>query len=148
VAELQRSIELSPNFALAHYTLAFVQAQAGDARAAVEAADHSRRLSPFDPMLFGMLGARAIALVRLGRFEEAAEAAAKAAARPNAFPHILALAAYTAALAGSLADARIHAAAMHGKVPRYGITDFLRAFQLDAEGAALFRRGARRLGGG
>jgi hypothetical protein len=64
---------LSPNFALGHYTLAFVHSQAGDPHAAIAASDHSRRLSPFDPLLFGMLGARAMALVRLGRFEEAAE---------------------------------------------------------------------------
>ena len=54
-----------------------------------------------------MLGARAMALVRLGRFDEAAEWAVKAAARPNAHPHILAIAAYSLALAGSLDDARV-----------------------------------------
>jgi len=35
IVELQRSIELSPNFALGHYTLGFVQSQSGDARAAI-----------------------------------------------------------------------------------------------------------------
>jgi hypothetical protein len=44
-------------------------------------------------MLFGMLVARTLALVRLGRFEEAAEWGVKAAARPNAHAHILAIAA-------------------------------------------------------
>ena len=37
--------------------------------AAIRFSVHLRRLSPFDPLLFGMLGARAMALVRLGRFE-------------------------------------------------------------------------------
>src|SRR5690606_27647577 len=101
VAELAQAIELSPNFALAHYTLAFVQAQAGDAQAAIASSDFSRRLSPFDPLLFGMLGSRAIALVRLGRFDEAAQWAVRAAARPNAHPHIHAIAALSLALAGS-----------------------------------------------
>ena len=65
VIELERAIDLSPNFALGHYALAFVHSQGGDPRAALGYSDHSRQLSPFDPMLFAMLGARAMALVRL-----------------------------------------------------------------------------------
>jgi DNA-binding SARP family transcriptional activator/Tfp pilus assembly protein PilF len=145
VVELERAIDLSPNFALGHYTLSFVQSQAGDPHAAIASSDHSRHLSPFDPLLFGMLGTRAMALVRLGRFEEAAGWAVKAAARPNAHAHILAIAAYSLALAGSLDEARSHAAALRKALPRYGIADFLRAFRFDAEGAALFRKGAKRI---
>src|SRR6185436_15626121 len=66
--ELERAVDLSPNFALAHYALAFVHSQSGDPRAALKFTDHSRQLSPFDPMLFAMLGARAMALVRLEKF--------------------------------------------------------------------------------
>ena len=58
---------------MGHYSLAFVHCQLGDPSAAVTAADHSRNLSPYDPLLFGMLASRAMALVRLGRFEEAAD---------------------------------------------------------------------------
>ena len=148
IVELERSIDLSPNFALGHYTLAFVQSQAGDPTAAISSADYSRHLSPFDPLLFGMLGARAMALVRLGQFDEAADWGVKAAARPNAHPHILAIAAYSLALAGRLRDARAHAAALHGRLPRYTVADFLAAFQFDPQGTALFRKGARRLGTG
>jgi DNA-binding SARP family transcriptional activator len=146
IVELERSIDLSPNFALGHYMLAFVHSQVGDPRAAISASDYSRHLSPFDPMLFGMLGARAMALVRLGRFDEAADWGVKAAGRPNAHPHIQAIAAYSLALAGRLDDARAHATALHGRLPRYTVADFLAAFQFDPPGAALFRKGARRLG--
>lgn len=146
VAELEQSVTLSPSFALGHYTLAFVHAQAGDPQAAVAASDHARRLSPVDPLLFGMLGARALALVRLGQFEEAARWAVQAAAQPNAHTHILGIAAYSLALAGSLDAARAQAAAIHRVHPHYGITDFLSAFHLDAEGAALFQRGAQCIG--
>ena len=148
VVELERTIDLSPNFALGHYTLAFVHSQAGDPSAAISSSDHSRHLSPFDPLLFGMLGARAMALVRLGRFEEAAEWAVKAAARPNAHTHILGIAAYSLALAGSLDEARGYAAAIRKTLPRYGIADFLAAFRFDPQGAGLFRKGARRVGMG
>ena len=106
IIELEQTIDLSPNFALGHYTLAFVHSQAGDPSAAIASSDHSRHLSPFDPLLFAMLGARAMALVRLGRFEEAADWGVKAAARPNAHAHILAIAALSLALAGRLDEAR------------------------------------------
>lgn len=145
VIELEQSVELSPNFAQGHYSLAFVQSQAGDPRAAIVASDKSRRLSPFDPLLFGMLGARAIAMVRLGQFEQAADAALQAAARPNAHPHIYAIAAFALALAGRDAEAASHAAAIHRMVPDYTVEHFLHAFRLDGEGEARFRQGARRV---
>src|SRR6201999_1054972 len=53
IAELERSVELSPNFALGHYTLGFVHAQSGDPQLAMAASDRSRQLSPFDPLQFG-----------------------------------------------------------------------------------------------
>jgi len=146
VAELSQAVELSPNFALGHYALAFVQSQAGDAHAAIAAAERSRTLSPFDPLLFGILGARAMALVRLGRMEEAAAAATQAAGRPNAHAHIYAIAACTLALADRSEDARTHAAAVQAVIPGYGVADFLRAFRFDPEGEARFREGARRAG--
>jgi hypothetical protein len=114
--------------------------------AAISSSDHSRELSPFDPMLFGMLGTRAMALVRLGRFEEAADWAVKAAARPNAFPHIRAIAALSLALAGSLDEARSYAAAVRKAVPQYSVDDFLSAFRFQPHTAALFRKCARRIG--
>lgn len=148
VAELEQAIHLSPSFALGHYTLAFVQSQAGDPLAAIAASDHSRLLSPFDPLLFGMLGARAIALVRLGQFEEAADWAVKAAARPNAHAHIRAIAAYSLALAGSLDLARAYAAEIRQALPNYQTGDFFAAFRFDPQGTALFRQGAARIGMG
>jgi DNA-binding SARP family transcriptional activator/TolB-like protein len=146
LVELEQAIDLSPNFALGHYTLAFVHSQGGDAQAAVRFSDHSRHLSPFDPLLFGMLGARAMALVRLRRFDEAADWALKAAARPNAHAHILAIAAYCLALAGKPEAARAQMAAIRKRLPGYCVDDFLTAMQFAPEGAALFREGARRIG--
>lgn len=143
VSELEQTIELSPSFALGHYTLAFIHSQAGDPQAAILASDHSRLLSPFDPLLFGMLGARAIALVRLGQFSEGAGWAVKAAARPNAHVHILAIAAYSLALASSLKEAHAYATAIRKIQPQYKVDDFIKAFRFDAQGATLFRQGAR-----
>src|SRR5262249_17409000 len=112
----------------------------------IASADHSRRLSPFDPLLFGMLGARAMALVRLGRFDEAADSGGKAAAPPNAHAPILAIAAFSLSLADPRGEALGFVAAIRQTLPRYRIDDFLAAMQLAPEGEELFRKAAKRLG--
>jgi DNA-binding SARP family transcriptional activator len=146
LAELKTAVDLSPNFAIGHYTLAFVNSHGGDPHMAIDAADYSRHLSPFDPFLFGMLGARSMALVRLGRFDEAAEAGVKAAARPNAFQHIQAIAGYALALAGRRDEARAYIDKIHESLPGYGVEDFLKAMQFEPAGAALYREAAKRIG--
>ena len=146
IIELEQAIDLSPNFALGHYTLAFVHAQGGDANAAVTFSDQSRHLSPFDPMLFAMFGSRAMGLVRLKRFEEAADWAVKAAARPNAHEHIRAIAAFCLALADRREEARVLVASIHRTRPNYRVDDFLAAFQFDPDAVALYREGAKRVG--
>ncbi|WP_172347687.1 transcriptional regulator [Mesorhizobium sp. NZP2298] len=146
LSELGRAVDLSPNFALGHYALSFVHSQSGDPRAAISSSDHSRHLSPFDPLLFGMLGSRAMSHVRLGQFEEAADWALKAAARPNAHTIILAIAAHCLALAGRLDEARGFAAAIRKTLPDYRADDFIGTFRFDPDAEALFRQGARRIG--
>ena len=146
VAELEHTVDLSPNFALGHYTLSFVHSQTGSPQAAILASDHSRQLSPFDPLLFGMLGTRAMALARLGDFAQAADWAVKAAMRPNAHPHILAIAAFCLSLADLPDQAQSYAAAIRRVLPQYGIAAFLTAFRFDAAGEALFRKAAERIG--
>jgi DNA-binding SARP family transcriptional activator len=146
LTELDTSVELSPNFALGHYTLAFIHSQSGDPAAAIRESDHSRDLSPFDPLLFAMLATRAIALIRLGRFDEAADWAAKAAVRPNAHVHVLAIAAHCLALADRLEQARVITASIQQQVPGYRVDDFLSAFQFAGDAEALIRRGAKAIG--
>ena len=143
LTELDTSVELSPNFALGHYTLAFIHAQSGDAHAAIRESDHSRDLSPFDPLLFAMLATRALALTRLGRFDEAADWATKAAMRPNAHVHVLGIAAHCLALAGRSEQARALAARIQRQVPGYREDDYLSAFRFAPDAEALMRRGAK-----
>jgi DNA-binding SARP family transcriptional activator len=145
LVELERSVDLSPNFALGHYTLSFVHCQSGDAQTAIGSSDHSRRLSPFDPLLFAMMTTRAFGHMRLHQFEEAADWMVKAAGRPNAHIHILAGAAVCLALADRLQEANAFAAAVHKRDPRYGFSDFLGAFWLSSDAEELFRQGARRV---
>ncbi|HYM35817.1 MAG TPA: hypothetical protein VET48_10505, partial [Steroidobacteraceae bacterium] len=144
--ELARSVELSPNFALGHYTLGFVHSQSGDPRTAINAVDYSRSLSPFDPLQFAMLATNAIAHVRLGNYEEGVSWALKAAARPNAHTHILGIATHCLAVANRLDEARVFAAQIRKNLPNYSVNDFLTSFHFDKETAALFRRSAQRIG--
>jgi DNA-binding SARP family transcriptional activator len=146
VVELERSVELSPNFALGHYTLGFVHAQKGDPKVAIDATTTSRQLSPFDPLQFAMLASRALAHVRLDERREAAEWAVKATARPNAHAHILAIAAASLALAQRRDEARRFVARIRERRPGYSIEDFLRAFQFEPDVQRLFRASARDVG--
>ena len=146
LAELRHSIDLSPNFALGHYTLGFVHSQSGDPQSAIDATDYSRQLSPFDPLQFAMLASRALAHVRLGEFEQAADWALKATARPHAHAHILAIATECLALADRRDEARRFVARIRTRLPSYGVEDFLSAFRFAPETERLFRRGARRVG--
>jgi DNA-binding SARP family transcriptional activator/TolB-like protein len=148
LVELRRSIELSPNFALGHYTLGFVHSQSGDPRTAIEATDYSRKLSPFDPLQFGMLASRALAHLRLGELEEAADFAVKATERPNAHTHILAIAAESLTLANRTDEARSFVARIRQRAPAYNVEDFLSAFRFGRDTEQMFRRCAGQIGFG
>jgi DNA-binding SARP family transcriptional activator len=146
LGELERAVDLSPNFALGHYALSFVHSQSGDPLAAIRSADQSCNLSPFDPLLFGMFGARAMAHVRLGQFEEAGDWAMKAAARPNAHLVIQAIAAHCLGLTDRLEEGRAFAAAIRKIHPEYRVEDFLATFRFAPDAADMFRRAAARIG--
>jgi tetratricopeptide (TPR) repeat protein len=148
LVELERTVDLSPNFAVGHYTLAFVHSQSGDANAAVRAADHSRQLSPFDPLLFAMLATRALALMRLGQLEEAANWALSGASRPNAHVHVQAIAVHCLAAADRVDEARTLMGQIHRAHPGYGVRDFLTAFRLAPDGEDIVRRAAKAVGMG
>jgi hypothetical protein len=93
-----------------------------------------------------MLATRALAHVRLGELQEAAEWAVRAAARPNAHVHILAIASQCLVLAERLEEARALVARLRSRLPTYRVDDFLRAFRFMPETERLFRRSARRIG--
>jgi tetratricopeptide (TPR) repeat protein len=146
LSELGDAVELSPNFALAHYSLSFVHCQSGDAAAAIRYADRSHDLSPYDPMTFAMLGAKALAHARLGQYDQAADWGIKATLRPNAHAHILAIAAQCLALADRGDEARTFWARIQRSRPEYSMADFLSSFHFPAKDAATFQSAARSAG--
>lgn len=146
IEELEKAVELSPNFALGHYMLAFALSQAGDPQEAIRCSDRSRHLSPFDPLLFAMLAARAMAHMRLGQFDEAAEWAVKGALRPNAHVHTKAIAAHCLASAGRTDEARAITALIHKTHPDYRVDDFLKAFRFAPDAVPIYREQASTIG--
>ncbi|MFD1380120.1 hypothetical protein [Fodinicurvata halophila] len=140
LSELETAVGLSPNFSLGHYTLGFVRCQAGEPQLAIAATDLSRSLSPFDPLLFGMLAVRALAHLHLGQFDAAAEWAVKAAARPNAHAHIKAIAGYCLSAAGRSQEAQSYFIRLQASNPGYGLEDFLGAFRFSEDAVETFRK--------
>jgi hypothetical protein len=89
-----------------------------------------------------------VVLVRPDGFDEAVERGVGAAARPNAHAVILAIAAYSLALAGRLKEVTAHLGAIRGALPRDSVKDFLATMQFSPDGTAMVRTAARRLHGG
>jgi TolB-like protein len=146
VSALNEAVALSPSFAMGHYTLGFVKAQTGDPEAAIEATDVARQLSPFDPMLYAMCAARAFALFRLDRCEEAAEWALKAAEKPNAHAHVHAIAALILAAAGRLKESFREAGMIRKLRPTYSIDDFFSSFRVLSDQERACRIAAKQIG--
>jgi len=68
-----KAIQLNPNFALAHFGRAHALWHAGRPAEALDSHDEALRLSPHDPVKWAYYASKAIALLLLGRFEEAVE---------------------------------------------------------------------------
>ena len=82
---VDRAVALNPNSSFAWNYRGMTCAYAGQAEEALRSFEHGIRLSPLDPMLFGMFAMTGIALIGLGRFDEAIAAALKAIAQHPTF---------------------------------------------------------------
>ena len=140
---LDQSVRLSPSYALAHYALAMVHCQTGNPTRAIDAADVAAHLSPLDPMLFAIHGARTFALLRLGRVEEAAEFAVRGGQQPNAHVHAHAITALTLATAGRIEEARSEWRRIISLRPDYDFEQFKDAFHLLDDLTDIYRRAAK-----
>ena len=144
--ELKEAVALSPNFASGYYAMSFVQTQTGDAQAAIEAADITCDLSPFDPMLYAVCAARACALFRLGRYEEAADWALRSGRQPNAHAYARALSALILAAAGYLEEALSEMRLVHNLRPGLSVSNVLSSFRLLEDQDRAFRSIAKQIG--
>jgi tetratricopeptide (TPR) repeat protein len=133
LAWLERATSLSPNYAQGIYARAWTEALSGrelDGRAHV---DLAMRLSPIDPLFYGMLGTRAFTHMAQGEDLEAASWAERAARSPGAHVLIAMIAAVAQSLAGNGASAASWAKEVRKRNPRLGREDFFHAFPFKSE---------------
>lgn len=135
LAWLERTTELSPNYAQGVYSRAFVETLCGQAHEGKAHADLAMRLSPLDPLYYGMQGTHAFAHMTLGEYDKAAEWAARAARSPGAHELIALNAAATAAISGDAAAAARWAANARARNPALSREDYFRAFPMRVESA-------------
>jgi len=97
---LERSTQISPNYAQGIYARAWTEALSGDGTKSRENVDLAMQLSPLDPLYYAMLGTRSLSHMTDGDYEEAARWADKAARSPGAHVLIAMIAVVTHSLAG------------------------------------------------
>jgi tetratricopeptide (TPR) repeat protein len=143
VGELNQSIRLSPNYAFAHYSLAFVQCQTGDPGSAIGAADIAAQLSPLDPMMFGTYRVRTFALLRLGKIQEAADCAALVGRHAGDHFHAHAVAALTLAAADRIEEARAARQRISALRPDYNFRQFTEALHMLDDLTGIYKKAAK-----
>jgi tetratricopeptide (TPR) repeat protein len=84
LAAHEASLALNPNYANAHYGLAFALCFTGQPEEAIRELDEAQRLSPHDPLLWAFMGIKSFAFTLLRRYDEALVWAKRAQQWPNA----------------------------------------------------------------
>ena len=144
---LERATTLSPNYAQGIYARAWTETLAGRAEDGRGHVDLAMRLSPLDPLYYGMLGTRAFSHAVLGEDTQAAYWAERAARAPGAHVLIAMIASAMHAIAGDESASNAWAANVRERNPALTSEDFFRSFPMKTESArarvaeALVRRG-------
>ena len=125
---LERANALNPNYAQARYSTGWAEALLGSAEASQRNIDAALVLSPLDPLVYGMLGARALCLIALADDVQAAAWAERAASAQGAHPLIAMVAAAAHGLNGDEARAKVWASSVRDRADYLNRADFLRAF--------------------
>ncbi len=83
IQSCDRAITLNPSYASAHFGRAHSLWMSGRPEDAIRSHDEAMRLSPRDPLLWAFQASKAIALILLGRYDEALDWARKAQRQPS-----------------------------------------------------------------
>jgi TolB-like protein/Tfp pilus assembly protein PilF len=125
---LDRAIELNPNYAQAKYSRGWSATLLGAGADGGADADAALRLSPLDPLAYGMLGVKALANIGLDRPADAAAWAERAVRAPGAHALIEMIAAVSHTLNGDAARASYWAASARRRTPNLDAEIFLKTF--------------------
>lgn len=125
---LKTAVELNPSYAIALYTLGWVNMHLGHNEQAIEQIAAARRLSPLDPLMFAMLGVQALSLALSGRTREAADLAIESLEFPNVHIQVYAFSALTLSLDNQWNAANRMMKHVWKQHPNYGARQFLENF--------------------
>ena len=106
IAAHETSLALNPNYANAHYGLAFALCFTGQPEEAIRELDEAQRLSPHDPLRWAFMGIKSFALTLLRRYDEALVWAKRAQRWPNATAWVYFIEAVPLAHLGRVEEAR------------------------------------------
>lgn len=144
---MERSIELSPNYAFAIYNSALIGTLLGDGGSGETRVSKAISLSPIDPLNYAMLATRALSHAVRGDFISAAEWSARAVRSPNAHVQIYVIAAFAHELTGNRLQALGYVDHVRHSKPGYKKSDFLKSFPFrDAKTVAQIGQSLQRLG--
>jgi TolB-like protein len=129
------AITLNPSYAIAQYSRGWVGLQLGENQVCHDRIGFARRLSPYDPLKFAMLGVSGLNLALMGRTDEAVELARESLQQANAHYLVTAFAAVTHAVSGELDQAGRYFSQIRKVSPDFDVDDFLTvfAFQRDRD---------------
>lgn len=127
---LERATALSPNYAHGLYACAWTESLSGRGEECRAHVDLAMRLSPLDPLYYGMLGTRAFAHMDLGEDGAAATWAERAARAPGAHVLIAMIAVAAHAITGDDGRAAAWAENVRARHPGLGREDFFRSFPM------------------
>jgi tetratricopeptide (TPR) repeat protein len=133
----ERALDLNPNYAQGFYASAFTALMIGDIDKVDAGLDAALRLSPLDPLLYGIHGVRAQALIQFGNTRAAARLADRAASTPGAHYLISMVAAAANGLEGRHQQASRSREDVRRRKPDASAAQYFAAFPIRNEKARL-----------
>jgi TolB-like protein len=123
-----RATELNPSYASAQYFLGWISLQLGDRAVCHERVDLAMRLSPRDPLIYGMQGIASMNLALMGRDQEAAALAQSALLHPDVHYQARAMAVAIFSIAGRTDLAGDQLKLVRAIDPGYSAEDFFSVY--------------------
>jgi tetratricopeptide (TPR) repeat protein len=132
-ASIEMATLLNPSYATAQYFLGWIAMQLGEHETCLERIDLARLLSPYDPLIYGMLGVSAMNLALMGRSEEAMRRAKEAMVHPDLHYQAHAMGVAICSLAGDLEMARNSLETVRRVKPDYSLDEFFSVYAFQKE---------------
>ena len=129
VQEFEIANQLNTNFALGQFAQAFAMMHVGENERSNRMLENARRLSPYDPMSYAMLGVQAVNNAMLGHYKNSADLSVRGAALLPFYCQMFpVIAAYCNVLAGREPAAAKYYSELRETRPGYSRDDYFRAF--------------------